>query len=79
MGPLPPGQEANASDSGAADQTVSTAEEAEGVQGDAGDACVVADDPGQGGSAQHIPLAGAEHTLILVPQPVHGKQNSMLL
>ena len=79
MGPLPPGQEGHACDIGASDQTVTTAEEAEGVPGDTGDACVVADDPGQGGSAQHIPLAGAEHTLILVPQPVHGQQNSRLL
>ena len=78
VGPLLPGQEAHACDSGAGDQAVSTAEEAEGVLGDAGDARVVADDPRQAGGAQHALLAGGEHARILVPQPVHGKENSML-
>ena len=75
VGPLPPGQEAHAWDSGAVDQAVFTADEAVDILGDVGDARVVADDPGQGGSAQRSPLAGAEHTRILVPQPVQSKQN----
>ena len=57
------------------DKAICSGEKTEGVLGDAGDACVVADDSGQGGSAQRSPLAGGEDARVLVPQPVHGKQN----
>ena len=72
---LRPGQQVYAWDVGAKHQGVFSGDEAEGVLGDAGDACVLADDAGQGGGAQRRPLAGGEHARVLVPQPVHGKQN----
>ena len=72
---LPPGREVYAWESGAADQAVCSGDKSEGDLGDAGDARVVADDPGQGDSVQRLPLVGGEYAQILVPQPVHGKQN----
>lgn len=73
--PLPPGGQVDPPDVLAADEPVAVGDDVEHVGGDAVDVGVVADDPGQGGGGESVPLGRGEHALLLIPQPERRKPN----